>query len=237
MSHYTVAVFTKEGQSVDCLLEPFDENIEVEPYVRRTKEEVLKEIEKYCDENEALRKKWLTLSDKEKMRIWAGYNDFDEDSNPLSTYNPNSKWDWYSVGGRWDNFLKTKNGEYVNECLVKDLDLTPNKEEYDKAIRFWELVIEHQPLEEGEKMPFNLYKEEYYIERYGTKENYAKKSAMFSTYAVLTPDGEWHEPGQMGWWGMSHASQEDEKLWDEAYENFLKEADPNWTITIVDCHI
>jgi len=60
---------------------------------------------------------------------------------------------------------------------------------------------------------------------------------MFSTYAVLTPDGEWHEPGQMGWWGMSHASQEDEKLWDEAYENFLKEADPNWTITIVDCHI
>jgi len=151
MSHYTVAVFTKEGQSVDCLLEPFDENIEVEPYVRRTKEEVLKEIEKYCDENEALRKKWLTLSDKEKMRIWAGYNDFDEDGNPLSTYNPNSKWDWYSVGGRWDNFLKTKNGEYVNECLVKDLDLTPNKEEYDKAIRFWELVIEHQPLEEGEK--------------------------------------------------------------------------------------
>lgn len=237
MSHYTVAVFTKEGQSVDCLLEPFDENIEVEPYVRRTKEEVLKEIEKYCDENEVLRKEYLTLSDKEKMRDWARYNDFDEDGNPLSTYNPNSKWDWYSVGGRWDNLLKTKNGEYVNECLVKDLDLTPNKEEYDKAIRFWELVIEHQPLEEGEEMPFNLYKEEYYVERYGTKENYAKKSAMFSTYAVLTPDGEWHEPGQMGWWGMSHASQEDEKLWDEAYENFLKEADPNWTITIVDCHI
>ena len=33
----------------------------------------------------------------------------------------------------------------------------------------------------------------------------------FSTWVVLTPDGKWHEPGQMGWFGCSSASEEDEK--------------------------
>lgn len=27
----------------------------------------------------------------------------------MSTYNPQSKWDWYEVGGRWTGFLKMKN--------------------------------------------------------------------------------------------------------------------------------
>ena len=28
----------------------------------------------------------------------------------LETYNPKSKWDWYSVGGRWSGFFKLRNG-------------------------------------------------------------------------------------------------------------------------------
>lgn len=45
MSHYTVAVISRTGteEEVAELLSPFDENIEVEPYIHRTKEQITKE--------------------------------------------------------------------------------------------------------------------------------------------------------------------------------------------------
>ena len=51
---------------------------------------------------------------------------FDEDmiepnGDLLSIYNPNSKWDWYTIGGRWNNYLKTLSGEATNEDYVSKL--------------------------------------------------------------------------------------------------------------------
>lgn len=237
MSHYTVAVFTTKDQSVEDLLAPYDENMKVTPYVRNTKEEILKEIERYCDKDHDLKEKYSKLSDQEKIANWTGYEIFDKEGNPLTTYNPNSKWDWYVTGGRWSGLLKTKDGQQVDSCLVKDLELTPDKKEYDEAIRFWELVVEEQPLKDGEEKPLNWYKKEYYLERYGTKENYANKQCQLSTYAVLMPDGLWYEPGEMGWFGLSGATTDQEKEWDENYHKFFEQAEDDWTITIVDCHI
>ena len=41
-----------------------------------------------------------------------------------STYNPNSKWDWYSIGGRWNNNLVTKSDNKVNIAYKKDVKLS-----------------------------------------------------------------------------------------------------------------
>ena len=47
MSHYTVLVITKKGgEDVDELLAPFNENLEVEPYIYRTKTEMISEMKK-----------------------------------------------------------------------------------------------------------------------------------------------------------------------------------------------
>ena len=47
-----------------------------------------------------------------------------------------------------------------------------------------------------------------------------------NTFAVITHDGEWYECGN------------DEKDWNEKYyDTFIKYANPEHTITIVDCHI
>jgi hypothetical protein len=46
MSHFTVAVFSKEGQTIESLLAPFDENITVERYVKYTKEQLIKKSKK-----------------------------------------------------------------------------------------------------------------------------------------------------------------------------------------------
>ena len=55
-------------------------------------------------------------------------------------------------------------------------------------------------------------------------------SEPFSTYAVLTPDGEWHEQENTGLFSS-------DKEWNKHYkERFIDTADPNLMLTIVDCH-
>ena len=140
MSHYTVAVFTKEGQSLEELMEPFYEGIEVEPYIAKTKQEIIQEakelkegISKRLEENKLEPSDWqqeiLDCKTDEEFYQANIYEDeeYDEEGNRLSIYNPDLKWDWYEVGGRWSNMLTTIDGEKVDECLVKDLNLTPDK--------------------------------------------------------------------------------------------------------------
>ena len=43
MSHFTVAVITDSTEKLKNMLAPYDENIEVEPYISRTKEEIIEE--------------------------------------------------------------------------------------------------------------------------------------------------------------------------------------------------
>jgi len=49
--------------------------------------------------------------------MWHDYDssELDADGNCLSTYNPDSKWDWYQIGGRWDGCIDN------NACRVSDL--------------------------------------------------------------------------------------------------------------------
>ena len=252
MSHYSVAVLTKEGQSIEDLLSPFDESINVDPYISRTKAEIIQDVKErkgrlinqlkkdpdmeLCD---ILRQLLVCETDEDFYNYYFCEDDlYDDDGNELSTYNPNAKWDWYSIGGRFSRLITMENGERTNSCKIKDADFSyVDRESYDEALRFWEVVIDGKPLEKGEKQPFSLYKKEYYIERYGTKEEFAKSSSNFGTYAILTPDGVWHEPGKMGWFGVSHATIEAEREWEKHYQEILNTANPEWTITIVDCHI
>jgi len=46
----------------------------------------------------------------------------DEEGNLLSTYNPNSKWDWYEVGGRWSGSIVTNDGDEVDSWLAKGVN-------------------------------------------------------------------------------------------------------------------
>ena len=41
MSHYSVLVLHKEDQNIDTLLAPYDENLEVEPYLKLTNDEAI----------------------------------------------------------------------------------------------------------------------------------------------------------------------------------------------------
>lgn len=46
MSHFTVAVITARKENLEEMLEPYDENINVEPYISKTKQEIIEEARK-----------------------------------------------------------------------------------------------------------------------------------------------------------------------------------------------
>lgn len=228
MSHFTVAVFSHSPSEVESLLAPYYETCEEgSPYV-----EFVESKEGKLYEDTGLRGYWA---------------------------NPNARWDWYEIGGRWRGLLKLKEGKtgtygelspydkdvvldpaYCDQALAADCDYTLDQSEYKKALRFWEIVVEGSPVREDDDcddLTF-AYIPEYYTKRYGSKENYARLQAAFSTYAFISPEGEWQGTGHMGWWGIDDATQESHAKFETAFQEALKQAiDTGLYITIVDCHI
>lgn len=186
MSHFVVAVFHEENQSVDELLAPYDEEIKYAPYLKFSKQEAI----------DYVRKKYREMLDKSDQECWnliAGWYISDRQGNLYSNSNPNAKWDWWVIGGRWNNLLKLKDGGFTNSARVKDIDFTPQQERYNDALRFWDIVVEHKPLGSDEKIPFSLYDENYYRAFYKNRETYARRQAQFSTFAVISANGIWKE--------------------------------------------
>lgn len=259
MSHYTVAVFmTDESQSVDTLLAPYDENIEVAPYVWSTKTELIRRerqrLQKIFDESYSAWKRdpkgyeadadsmhieylkmlpeLMKMTDEQLYQKIVKEREYqlNIDGDVITTYNPDSKWDWYEVGGRWSDMLIRKGTkENCDEAYVSDINF---------EVMQREAIAELQPYEKAMKNSSVLAKEEM-REKYPTRKEYIKRKTAFSTYAVITPDGQWHAPGKMGWWAISTATLEQERAWDlNYYERFIKPAlENNWYLVIVDCHI
>jgi len=215
MSHFITLVFTKEeGRTVEELLAPYDENIVVAPYIKYTREQAIaktrKEIEEYkngtyarylenpekyaedCSNEKHLhylreefpkKMNWTDDECYEDVASWYEDDDKDEEGNLYSTYNPNSKWDWYSIGGRWNGYLKTLSGEPTNEDYASEIDWT-------------------------ETVPF----------------------------AFISPDGRWHERGEMGWWACV-SNEKDKDSWEIEFKNFISSLEEDVVVTAVDCHI
>lgn len=85
-----------------------------------------------------------------------------------TTYNPNSKWDWYSFGGRW-------NGTIRNEYRGDDRGFNFG----DEYRQFGDNVI--------------------HVDDYCNLLEDPETRETVRSFAVITPDGEWLEKGKMGW--------------------------------------
>ncbi len=207
MTHFTVGIIVPShklpiiNSYISDQMAPYDENEEVEPYVSYSIEEAQADLtrdiarfERIIQRQDAdynLEKcrehldKLRVTTPEEKYRDYIEYHKhFDEDGDPISTYNPDSKWDWYVIGGRWDGWI---NGHETSREAVSDNLATT------------EAVLERN------RIP----------------------------HAIITPDGEWHEAGQMGWWGIMLTENDD----------YLSEARlllgqyPGHHIVVLDVHI
>ena len=230
--HFSVAVFTTdESPNVDELLEPYYEVNTRAPYIKYTKQEAIDYVKKHYSD-------FKDKSDDECWEFMADGYSTDKKGNIYSTANPDAKWDWYEKGGRWKNFLRLKDGTRADSAKLKDIDFSINETDYRKALRFWDIFVEHKPLEPNEKMPFSMYQEEYYKEFYGDRETYAKRQSGFYTFAVVTSDGIWFEEANMGWFACADTTPESAADWENNFvKNFIDGENPETILTIVDCHI
>ena len=213
MSHFSVAVFCHNIDEVAELLEPFSENLTVQPPYGEFVED------KECEYDETAKAKGY----------WC---------------NPNAKWDYWGIGG-FRGMLKllpgktgynTSNGR-CDAALVADCDFSPSESEIHQAARMWEVLVEGDKPRENENF-FNLWKPEYYLERYGDKETFIRRKTAFNTYAFVTAGGEWHEPGRMGWFGLDDATNESTNRYEAKFREYLQDArEKGLAVTIVDCHI
>lgn len=239
--------FSAASRLIEKALEPFDENREVEPYLstpmNRVKER-FEEVKAYDGDDEykiKLRNNYkdATLDSFIRDYYCQDYND----KGLLSTYNENSKWDWYVIGGRWSGCLPIKGltstedkeynffspGDYDSVAKIKDI-------KFEKELTFAE-IEEHTATYNKLITEGNYLKPEYYLKKYPTLESYLDEEKSFSTYALLTPDGQWHEPGEMGWFGATSATPEDEGNFKNVFRELISQQDEEDYFVLVDCHI
>lgn len=227
MSHFRVFVIHKPEQNYEDLLTRYDENLETEPRIEYTRQQAI----------EYARRNYKDMQDKSDDECWKyvaeDYTMTDDDGNIYTTYNPDSKWDWYQEGGRFGSISDDE-----QEIKVKDFKLKENKERYKHSIRFWEVAIEGKPLKPGETERdfIAFYRKEYYLERYKNKQTFASYCSSEVPYAIVTSDGEWHAQGEMGWFGCSDDSYS-AGAWMRECKRILREADPEDLIISIDCHI
>lgn len=244
MSHFTVLVVDTENEkSVDEWMEPFYEGLEKDRISDWGVQDTLKYLKDhnvdfpYDYVNETNLEEYLAVVKNEGFDI----SEHDNEGNLYYFGNKDAKWDWYQIGGRWSGMLKKLDGTRCDECEVKDLDLSLDTESYNKAKRFWEVVVDKQPLTDVE-IPddfFTMYKPEYYTEMYRDRDNFAKSCASFNTFAMLL-DGEWYEQGKMGWFAMSDTTKESLEKFNDFLDKTLRElkkTHPHAKVTLVDCHI
>lgn len=176
---------------------------------------------------------------EEFLKQYMGFS-FDEEQQAYGYWaNPNAKWDWFEIGGRWNEILKTKSGQKVNFAAIKDLDFTPDDAVIEHYRNIWRVIVSKEKIDSIKHWQLCDFDDaETLIKTYGTEENFVKIKSQFSTFAVITPDGQWHEKGEMGCFAYSSETPDEAYEWAVNYKSrFIDAFPPETIITIVDCHI
>lgn len=183
--------------------------------------------DKYPDYNTYL-EDWHGVEDPEKQ----GY-----------LTNPDAKWDWYQIGGRWSGYFKVKaggTGEHGTHGLM-DSHLTEDGVDVIKV-----KDIDWEAMEKAQRERYSKYYDEEMAkpeasrftwdrEKPIDREAYISSHLSLSTFAVLHDD-QWYEQGDMGWWGIV-SDKKDPAEWDEEFRKLIDSLDPEDEVTVVDVHI
>lgn len=143
--------------------------------------------------------------------------------------NPNAKWDWFVVGGRYAGRLVMKDGHVTDSAPVGELDLDGMLRARQESFREQYRAAMKEMGDPG------MRKFIYGVEEGATEEQHVAKAKALSAFAVLK-DGKWYEKGEMGWWAMV-SNEKDDDAWDREFDLLIKSLPPETRITFVDCHI
>jgi len=213
MSHFLTFVLIPKNspdvhQAVATLLAPFDENIDVAPYSTEcycvgvsAQQEGVRIANHTIGSIDDLRTRYRALAETDRppwdwlTADWRATAERAERAHPLyrqpdpdcqtchgsgqrlTTYNPESRWDWWVIGGRWEGWLGPDNCQLTLDVAAQ----------------------------------------------------------LRTPFALVTPNGAWHEEGQMGWFGRSRHCKEP-AAWNAEVEGLLL-GHPDALVVACDLHI
>lgn len=224
MSHFAVAVIVDndsieafgEYDSVARLLAPYDENANEDSgyaeFIDCTEEVVCCAADSGDSEESYAEMNGYICRDGE----WGFWG------------NKNAKWDWWTLGGRFD-----MNVEYGID--VADWDpLSIDDDDYRHARESYERGLEND-------FAGWFMSPKYLKERYNSDPDlYAKEHAINMPYAVVSPYGDWISPGEVGWFGCSNETADTQSDYESEVRNLLDSIGKErgkYEVFIVDCHI
>lgn len=285
MSHFTVLVVTDtrpDKAILSAALQPFHEfectGVD-DKYVvdRDITEEVMEGYKAQLsnDEPETL---------EQYVENWNGYKIVEAGDNPhlagehkygyahrqadgsykvIDRTNPNKKWDWWTVGGRWSGKFLSRNGEKCDTVRVGNIDIAGMQELAEKRVREEHAdLLEKCPgltfswmpwskVREAHKDNLDVAREVYHAQpeikmmqaaRVWECDDYLPslesrvaqaRADVCGTFAILK-DGEWIEKGRMGWWACVSDEKEN---WSEIRQKVWASIREDQWVTVVDCHI
>lgn len=225
MSHYAVAVFSDDGD-FDQLLEKYNECND-KYFVFKPADDVRESYERFKLNNPE--------SDYTFRDFVAAFNYILVDGQYGHMVNPHGYWDWYTLDGKdflFDLKPEATLEEFSSDYRKNDYDWYPdNRCDAKDAEEFWDEYIAKTDVE----VP-GLYTRNYYLERYRTKEQFVKEESRTIPYAFITPDGQWHSAGVVGFFGLSDETAESANKYAEEWDAWIQ-SEANPYVNLVDCHI
>lgn len=180
--------------------------------------------------------------------------------------NPDKKWDWWTVGGRWSGFLLLRDGGRSNSARVADIDFDGMRRDHvekelaryrqfhgivaGRPVPRWDEVRErHERIEDARKeywanpviRDLTQSREFMFADGY---EDFAIPEAEFIARAAdeaistfaAVKDGKWYERGRMGWFACV-SDEKDKADWNHEFRGLLGGLADDTILTVVDCHI
>ena len=263
MSHFVVLVSAKNEEELESRLAPFDENLDVEFCVIAQADGVetqAKKIIKELDAEDDLRERYQTMLENGEgesiLCDWHGACRNPDTGNWGYWHNPDAKWDWWMIGGRWTGLLASDydptqdpaNREICGICKgTGDRDgwvyyeLDENGERVRRFKDAWAEEMNGCNSCKGTgvvtKWPTQYKSFEGdtvlvgHVDWQGLKD---KSDGDAITFAVVTEEGQWVERGNMGWWAI--VTNEDEG-YPEWFWQYVEQLPKDQRLWVVDCHI
>lgn len=157
---------------------------------------------------------------------------------PFCENNGGDKWDWYAIGGRWTGMLDpkydpTKDPRNIETCQYchgtgKRTD-TVGAEEAAWMKKCGGCNGCHGT---GKVVKFSLIPFDGDVK---SVKDVLKLKDDVIPLSIITPDGEWYEQGEMGWFACMSNNKGKEK-WRKEAKGLLKKF-KDCTAVVVDCHI
>ena len=227
--HFPVIVITEtdnEADNISALLAPYCESAGAEKYVELRYPEVKKALLGICEKST----EWYVLALAEALdqddigfirelnEEIGFFDEINEQGDAVSDYNPLGKWDFWGYGGRW---MKILNGECM--CRLKDFPRIRNEDTEEILKEKFPMIYEGWEGKAADRGPGSSAFLQFLKTHY--------------CYALVTPSGDWIEPGRYAWWLGALAAKEADIDWVEEFNRILDGFPGDYYANLIDCHI